>query len=171
MASISQHMHTHMHIRLATAADRPAIWSILQPVIRAGETYALDINMSQDAALDYWLGADKTTFVAEEEGQVLTTYYLRANQAGGGNHVCNCGYMTSSLAAGKGIARAMCQHSMDYAKRQGFLAMQFNFVVSNNHRAVGLWHSLGFHTVGRIPQAFRHPVDGWVDALVMHQYL
>lgn len=160
-----------MIIRPATNEDRPAIWAILQPVIRAGETYALDATMSEHAALDYWLGTEKTTLVVEEDGQILASYYLRANQAGGGSHVCNCGYMTAVHATGRGIARAMCQHSMAYAKTQGYLAMQFNFVVSNNHRAVALWQSLGFTIIGRIPQGFNHPVDGLVDALVMHQFL
>lgn len=160
-----------MNIRPATAEDRPAIWGIIEPVIRAGETYALDSTMGRGDALDYWLGKDKTTFVVEENGQIVATYYLRSNQAGGGNHVCNCGYMVAAHAAGKGIARAMCLHSLEFAKAQGYQAMQFNFVVSNNQRAVGLWQSLGFEIVGRVPQAFRHPSAGLVDALVMHKLL
>ncbi|MGY1490129.1 N-acetyltransferase family protein [Methylobacillus pratensis] len=160
-----------MNIRLATNEDRPAIWKILEPVIRAGETYALDPKMGRGDALDYWLAPEKTTFVAEEDGQILGTYYLRTNQPGGGSHVCNCGYMTSIHATGKGIARAMCQHSIEFAKAQGYLAMQFNFVVSSNHRAVKLWQSFGFKIVGRIPKAFQHPVEGFVDALVMFKTL
>ena len=160
-----------MNIRPATAEDRPAIWGIIEPVIRAGETYALDSTMGRGDALDYWLGKDKTTFVVEENGQIVATYYLRSNQAGGGNHICNCGYMVAAHATGKGIARAMCLHSLEFAKTQGYLAMQFNFVVSNNQRAVGLWQSLGFEIVGRVPQAFRHPSAGLVDALVMHKLL
>lgn len=160
-----------MDIRLATKKDMPAIWAILEPVIRAGETYALDVTMNQAEALNYWFGADKTTFVAEEEGELLGTYYIRTNQAGGGSHVCNCGFVTSVHATGKGVARSMCQHAINYAKSQGYLGMQFNFVVSNNHRAVGLWQSLGFDIVGRLPKAFKHPAAGYVDALVMFKSL
>jgi ribosomal protein S18 acetylase RimI-like enzyme len=127
--------------------------------------------MSEADALAYWLGADKDTFVAEEDGSIVGTYFIRQNQAGGGAHVCNCGYMTSNAATGRGIARLMCQHSLDYARARGYRAMQFNFVVSTNERAVRLWESLGFKTVGRLPFAFKHPTRGYVDALVMFQAL
>ena len=105
-----------MLIRPATSADASAIWAILEPVIRAGETYALDRDMSEADALAYWFGADKETFVADADGIILGTYYLRANQAGGGRHVCNAGYMTGAAATGRGVARAMCLHSIGHAK-------------------------------------------------------
>jgi ribosomal protein S18 acetylase RimI-like enzyme len=160
-----------MLIRPARPEDAAAIWSIIGPTIRAGETYALDPRMSEADALAYWLGADRETFVVEEGGSILGTYYLRPNQAGGGAHVCNCGYMTSAGATRRGIARLMCQHSLDHARARGYRAMQFNFVVSTNERAVRLWESLGFTIVGRLPLAFNHPTRGYVDALVMFQPL
>ena len=158
-------------IRPARAEDWPAIWNIVEPTIRAGETYALDTEMSEEAGRAYWLGSDKETFVAESEKTVLGTYYLRTNQPGGGAHVCNCGYMTHPYATGRGIARQMCLHSLEYAQTRGYRAMQFNFVVSTNERAVRLWQSLSFHIVGRLPLAFRHPKYGDVDALVMFRQL
>lgn len=158
-------------IRPATSDDAEAIWRIIGPTIRAGETYALPRDLSRTAALAYWLGPDRETFVAEAGGEILGTYYLRANQQGGGAHVCNCGYMTASEAAGRGVARAMCAHSLEHARSRGFRAMQFNFVVSTNDRAVRLWQSLGFAIVGRLPGAFHHPAHGDVDALVMYQAL
>jgi ribosomal protein S18 acetylase RimI-like enzyme len=156
-----------MNIRLATEADAEAIWRIIAPTIRAGATYTLDPAMSKEAALDYWMGPDKETFVAENGSSMVGTYYLRANHAGGGAHVANCGYMTAAAAQGSGVARAMCEHSIAHARERGFRAMQFNFVVSANERAVRLWHSLGFETVGRLPAAFRLPSSDYVDALVM----
>lgn len=160
-----------MLIRLAGEADHAAIASIILPVIAAGETYALPRAMSEAEALAYWTGPDRETFMAAENDRVLGTYYLRANQAGGGDHVANCGYMTAADATGRGIARAMCEHSLAHARARGFQAMQFNFVVSSNERAVRLWQSLGFAIVGRVPLAFRHPALGAVDALVMHRAL
>ena len=160
-----------MLIRPAQAEDWPALWSIIEPTIRAGETYALAADMTEDAVHAYWLGPDKETFVAEVEGAVLGTYYMRANQSGGGAHVCNCGYMTHPRATGRGIARQMCLHSLEHARARDYRAMQFNFVVSTNERAVRLWQSLGFDIVGRLPLAFRHPALGYVDALVMFQSL
>lgn len=160
-----------MHIRPATDEDRAAIWAIIAPVIRAGETYALDRAMSREDALAYWLGDDRETFVAEREGAVVGTCYLRANQAGGGAHVANAGYMVAAGAEGRGVARAMCAHSLDRAAARGFRAMQFNFVVSSNHRAVRLWEAMGFGVVGRLPLAFDHPDLGPVDALVMFRPL
>jgi len=127
--------------------------------------------MSEADALSYWMGSDRQTFVAVADGRIAGTYYLRANRAGGGDHVANCGYITDTAVAGKGVARRMAEHSIELARSQGFRAMQFNFVVSTNERAVRLWQSLGFEIVGRLPLAFRHPSLGYVDALVMFQAL
>lgn len=158
-------------IRPATADDSASIWAILEPVIRAGEAYALDRDLSRDAALAGWLAADRASFVAARGDQVLGTYYLRANQSGGGAHVANCGYATHREARGQGVARAMAEHSFVEAAARGFRAMQFNFVVSSNVPAVRLWHALGFETVGRLPEAFDHPSLGLVDALVLYRRL
>lgn len=160
-----------MLIRRAEAGDAQAIAAIIMPTIRAGTTYALDPEMNEAEAFAYWMSEDKQTFVAVENGAVLGTYYLRRNQDGGGAHVCNCGYMTGAAAVGKGVARAMCAHSLDVARAAGYRAMQFNFVVSTNERAVRLWQALGFSIVGQLPGAFRHPEAGYVDALVMHRAL
>jgi ribosomal protein S18 acetylase RimI-like enzyme len=160
-----------MHIRPASRSDANAIWAILEPTIRAGETYTLPIQMSREDALAYWLSPDHEVFLAENSESVLGTYFLRANHLGGGSHVCNCGYVTAPNATGRGIARAMCAHSLERARERGFLAMQFNFVISSNERAIRLWESFGFNTVGRLPQAFRHPTRGLVDSLVMHRFL
>lgn len=160
-----------MLIRTARPEDAPAVWSIIEPVIRAGETYTLDRDMTETDALAYWLGPDKETFIAEEDGTILGTYYMRPNRAGGGSHVCNCGFMTSADATGRGVARRMCEHALAHARSRGYRAMQFNFVASTNERAVRLWQKLGFEIVGRLPLAFHHPVHGYVDALVMFQAL
>lgn len=156
-----------LNIRSATEADHAAIWAILEPVFRAGDTYTIDPDISREDALAYWYGPTHATFVAETEDQVLGTYYLRRNQAGGGAHVCNCGYITSPAARGQGVARAMLAHSLEEAPRQGFRAMQYNFVVANNTRAIATWERAGFTIVGRLPGAFHHPVEGYIDALVM----
>jgi len=160
-----------MEIRAAAASDSDAIWKILEPVIRGGDTYTLPADMPREDALAYWNSPGHEVFVAEENGEILGTYYLRANQKGGGAHVANCGYITAPWASGRGIARTMCQHSVNHAKARGFRAMQFNFVVSSNERAVRLWQSMGFEIVGRLPEAFMHPALGAVDALVMYRRL
>jgi ribosomal protein S18 acetylase RimI-like enzyme len=171
-----------MIIRPAEAGDGDAIWAILEPILRDGETYALPRDWSRAQALAFWCGGDHAVFVAELPAdpapgtsrappRVVGTYYLQRNRKGGGAHVANCGYATLPAARGQGIARAMCLHSIETARRQGYLAMQFNFVVASNAGAVALWKSLGFEVVGRVPQAFRHPALGLVDALVMYRAL
>jgi ribosomal protein S18 acetylase RimI-like enzyme len=160
-----------MTIRAATADDTVALWSILEPTIRAGETYTLPRGMSESAAVQWWLGGDHEAFVVEDGGRIVGTYYLRPNTQGGGSHVANCGYMTAAHAAGRGVARRMGEHSIARARERGFRAMQFNFVVSTNDAAVHLWLSLGFETVGRLPGAFHHPTLGDVDAFVMYRKL
>ena len=160
-----------MLIRLAKKEDEPAVWSIIEPTIRAGETYALSRDMSKANALSYWMGSDRATFVADDNGRILGTYYLRPNQPGGGSHVANCGYVTDTAATGRGVARRMCEHSLDYARSHGYRAMQFNFVISTNERAIRLWQSFDFKIVGQLPLAFHHPSQGYVDALVMYRAL
>lgn len=160
-----------MQIRNAEIADAPAIARIILPTIREGATYAIDPDLSEAEALAYWMGSDKETFVAVDAGEVVGTYYMRSNQGGGGRHVCNCGYMTAAAAAGRGIAARMCEHSLGYAREREYRAMQFNFVVSTNAVAIRLWQRMGFEIVGRLPDAFQHPSQGFVDALVMFRTL
>lgn len=162
---------TMTQIRAAADEDRPAILAIIAPVLRAGETYAVDTDLSDEQMLDYWFLPAHEVFVAEDAGKIIGTYYLMANQRGGGQHVANCGYMVSPEAQGRGLAQAMCEHSQDAARGRGFLAMQFNHVVSTNTRAVALWQRLGFEIVGTLPKAFRHPVHGLVDSYVMFKTL
>ena len=161
-----------MQIRPACRdADAAAVWAILEPTVRAGETYTLPTDISRDDALAYWFAPQREVFVAEHDAQILGTYFLHPNQQGGGSHVANCGYVTAAWATGRGVARAMCVHSLERARSRGFSAMQFNFVVSTNERAIALWQSVGFRIVGRLPGAFRHPTAGFVDALVMYRSL
>lgn len=160
-------MESKPTIRAATAADDDAIWAILEPTFRAGETYPIPRDITRADALTYWRTPGHTVFVADDAGRIVGTYYLRANQRGAGAHVANCGYMVASDAMGRGVARAMCEHSLHRAREAGFAAMQFNFVVASNERAVRLWQACGFEIVGRLPKAFQHPRLGLVDALVM----
>jgi len=160
-----------MLVRPATDGDASAIWAIMEPILRAGETYTQPRDMDRESALAYWHSPEREVFVAEDEGEIVGTYCLQANQKGGGAHVANCGYMTAVTATGRGVARAMCAHSLDRARERGFRAMQFNFVISTNDRAVRLWQSIGFEIVGRLPGAFDHPTQGYVDAYVMYRTL
>jgi len=158
-------------IRAGEEADKDAIWAMLEPVIRAGEVFALPVDMTREQGLAYWFADGNWVFVAEDNGRAVGSYYLRANQKGGGSHVANCGYLTAGWALGRGVAGAMCTHSLTFAKGVGFRAMQFNFVVSTNEAAVHLWLKHGFEVVGRLPGAFEHPTLGFVDALVMWREL
>jgi L-amino acid N-acyltransferase YncA len=158
-------------IRPATDADRDAIWEMFRDIISAEDVFAFDPQMSRADALAFWCGADKHVYVAEEHGRVLGSYYFKANQAGGGSHVANAGYMVASSARGHHLGRVMCEHSIDEARRLGFHAMQFNFVVSTNESAIHLWKELGFEIVGTLPAAFRHPQEGYVDVYVMFRSL
>lgn len=160
-----------MLIRPARAEDADAIWQMLEPVFRAGDTYCMPRDIDRAAALAYWGDPPHQVFVAGDGDRMLGTAFLTPNQRGGGDHVCNCGFVTAPGAAGRGVARALLDHCLAAARAQGFRAMQFNFVVATNTRAVALWERAGFATVGRLPGAFRHPTDGYVDALVMYRAL
>jgi L-amino acid N-acyltransferase YncA len=158
-------------IRPATKADDNAIWEMFHEIISAGDVFAFDPKMSRDEGLTFWCGRGKHTYVAEQDGRVLGSYYLTRNQGGGGAHVANAGYMVSSSARGQHLGRTMCEHSLGEARRLGFRAMQFNFVVSTNESAIHLWREFGFKIVGTLPGAFRHPEKGDVDVYVMFRSL
>lgn len=160
-----------MHIRPCDSDDRDALWEIIEPVLRAGETYALPRDWTRHEALAYWLEPPHQVFAAELDGRVTGTFFLTPNQKGGGAHVANCGFMTSQAFAGRGVASALCRYALDTAKAQGFYAMQFNFVVSSNTHAVTLWQKFGFDILTRLPGAFDHPRLGRIDALVMYRRL
>jgi L-amino acid N-acyltransferase YncA len=160
-----------LNIRPATEQDRDAIWNIFHDIITVGDTYAFDPGMSREEALAYWFRADTRTYVAENDGRVVGTYILTANQPGLGSHVANAAFMVAQDTRGLGVGRNMAEHSLSEAGRLGFRAMQFNFVVSTNTSAIHLWQQLGFKIVGTLPGAFRHSKLGYVDVYVMFRSL
>jgi L-amino acid N-acyltransferase YncA len=160
-----------LEIRPVVDADCDAIWEIFRDVISGGDVFAFPRDMPRDDALGFWCGPDKKTYVAEEDGQVSGSYYLKPNQQGAGAHVANAGYMVSTAARGRHIGRQMAGHSLHEARRLGFRAMQFNFVVSTNESAIHLWKEFGFEIVGTLPKAFQHPQEGEVDVYIMFRSL
>lgn len=163
-------MSTDLTLRPIERGDADAVvWAMLEPVFRAGDTYAIDSGIPMDAALDYWF--TQRVWLAEAEGQALGTFYMKENQGGGGTHLCNCGFVTARDAGGRGVARAMLAHALEQGKSLGFLGMVFNFVVATNTRAIDTWTRAGFETVGRVPRAFCTPDGDVVDALMMHRAL
>ncbi len=160
-----------MLIREAITSDWEGIWPIFKEIVSEGSTYAYPQNTTKQEAKKLWLELPLKTFVVELNGKILATYYLKANQMGAGAHVCNCGYMVASTARGQGLASKLCLHSQKLALELGFKAMQFNFVASTNKNAIALWQKLEFDIVGSLPKAFKHPQQGYVDALVMYKWL
>jgi ribosomal protein S18 acetylase RimI-like enzyme len=159
-------------IRRYRESDWPAVWPLLRATFEAGDTYAFSPDSTEAEIHTAWVEVPSATYVAcAPDGRVLGTYMLKPNQPGLGSHVCNCGYVVAPEAQGQGIASAMCEHSQREAVAMGFLAMQFNFVVSTNERAVRLWSKFGFSVVGTLPRAFRHQRLGYVDAYVMFKQL
>lgn len=159
-------------IREATTHDWPALWVLLEPVFRAGDTYAYARDIDTASALAAWLEAPDATFVAvDTSGHILGSYFIKPNQPGQGRHVCNCGYAVAIEARRQGIAGQLCRHSQGQALSMGFRAMQYNLVVATNTGAIALWQREGFEVVGRLPGAFAHPDAGDVDALVMYKRL
>jgi GNAT superfamily N-acetyltransferase len=157
--------------RIATNEDEESLWGILEPMVRKGGTYVFSLDKSKESLMGYWMGVDKSTFVVELDGELVGTFYLKANQEGLGDHVCNAGFVVAPAAEGQGIGRWMGEFAQAEAKSRGFLAMQFNFVIKSNQRAVQLWKSLGFAVIGEIPDAYRHPELGLVPALIFHKKL
>jgi ribosomal protein S18 acetylase RimI-like enzyme len=160
-----------VNIRKADDRDKPAIWQIIKAVIAGGDTYVFDPESPEEEMLAYWFSPEKHVYVAEDDGEILGTYWLKANQPGLGSHVGNGAYMVSPDAKGKGIGRKMAEHSIEEARRLGFHSIQFNFVVKSNEVAVRLWKSVGFEIIGEIPDAFNHKENGLTNALIMYRKL
>ena len=160
-----------MKIRAANDDDRDAIWEIFRATVAPGEVFVYDPNTPREEAEAYWFAKGTRTYVAEGDGKVVGSYILRANRPGLGNHVANAGFMVAPEARRGGVGRAMGEHALEEARRLGYRAMQFNFVISTNESAVHLWQQLGFRIVGTLPGAFRHARKGLVDAYVMFRLL
>lgn len=160
-----------MNIRPITDADFDQVWPIIREVVQAQETYAFDPEMDRDTAWRLWVELPTATYVAERDGQILGSYYIKPNAAGPGDHVCNCGYMVAPAARGQGVAGRLCAHSLEVARERGFEAMQFNSVVASNTVAIALWQKHGFRIVGTLPRAYRHRSLGHVDCHVMYRSL
>lgn len=167
-----------MEIREAVPGDWPAVWAIMEPVVRAGETYCWDPGMDEEAGRSEWLpgpaGPDPTLRVlvaVDATGEVMGTAQLHANRGGPGGHVANASFLVSADAGGKGVGRGLAEFVLEEARSTGYTAMQFNAVVQTNERAVQLWTSLGFRTVGTVPGAFLHPVAGPTGLHIMHRFL
>jgi ribosomal protein S18 acetylase RimI-like enzyme len=158
-------------VRRADRYDEPAVVAIGRELVADGTTYAFPPETTDAELLAFWFSPAVRTFVAERGGQVVGCSILRPSQPGRGSHVANAAYAVTAQARGAGVGRALAEHSLEEARRQGYAAMQFNFVVSTNHAAVELWKRLGFAIVGTLPGAFQHPSLGLVDAYVMHRFL
>lgn len=158
-------------IRQATEADWPAIWAMFREVVARGDVFAYDEHTTEEVARKLWFDPPSTCYVAEEEGTIVGTYFVRPNQPGRGGHVANAGYMVAPAARGKGIASELCEHSLEVARELGFTAMQYNFVIAANAAALRVWEKCGFAVVGRLPDAFRHRELELVDVLVMYRAL
>ncbi len=159
-------------IRPFEEADWAATWKIIEPVFRAGETYAFSPDITEEEARKVWIDIPSATFVAvDEDNDILGTYFIKPNQPSLGAHVCNCGYIVAKHARNRGIASEMCTHSQREALSRDFRSMQYNLVVSTNKVAVRLWKKHGFEVIGTLPKAFRHSQLGFVDALILFKQL
>lgn len=157
--------------RFEIEKDADEVWQIIKLIIEQGDTLVFNPNSSKADMLTYWSANDKFAYVAEIEGEVVGTFYMKANQPDLGSHVANAGYLVHPNHRGKGIAEKLCRFSLEEARRLGFKAMQFNIVISTNEVAVRLWQKCGFEIIGRLPKAFQHQKLGLVDAFVMYQWL
>jgi GNAT superfamily N-acetyltransferase len=151
------------------------IWPIFQEVVRAGDTFAFSPDADEPTAREQWmLPAPAGVFVAvdKSDGAIVGSSFVKPNQPGLGKHVANAAFMVAAAASGRGVGRALAEHALEWARQANFSAMQFNFVVSTNTRAIALWKRLGFSIIGTIPEAFQHQGLGRkVDAFVMHRFL
>lgn len=65
-----------------------------------------------------------------------------------------------------GIVRALTMTCMECAKAAGYIQLELN-VVSENHRAISLYKSVGFSEYGRNPKGFFSRHTGWQEVVLM----
>jgi ribosomal protein S18 acetylase RimI-like enzyme len=162
---------SEIEIRKYREEDQDQVWEIIKYVISGGDSFTYDPGTPREEVLTDWTSPEKHTFVAVAGDKVLATFYIKPNQTGLGSHVANGSYMVSPDARRTGIGRMIGQFSIEEAQRLGFSAMQFNFVVKSNEKAVNLWKSLGFLIIGEIPEAYRHAEHGLTNAYIMYRKL
>ena len=161
-----------MEIRTYIDPDWPAIWEIFHDVVTEGETFPYDPDSTSAEARAIWVVEPPGhTVVAVDDTSVLGTAHMETNRPGPGSHVSTASFMVARDARGHGVGRALGEYALDWARQQGYAAMQFNAVVESNRPAVHLWQSLGFEIVGTVPEAFEHPSLGRVGLHVMYQRL
>jgi L-amino acid N-acyltransferase YncA len=160
-------------IRDARREDWPAIWSFFQPIVSAGETYCYDRDITSDEARTLWLvqPPGRTVVALDDDQAVVGSAKAYPNQGGPGAHVASASFMVDPGYSGRGVGQALGAHVLDWARSEGYRAMQFNAVVETNVRAVALWRSLGFEVLTTVPEAFDHPALGYVGLHVMHRRL
>jgi L-amino acid N-acyltransferase YncA len=165
-------LNTRVEIRQFAENDWPEVWAIVHAVIEAGDTYEYPPGSTEAEGRDLWIRPSPAEcWVAVEDGRVLGTYKISANRLGLADHVANGSYMVSAAAQGRGLGRALCEHSLERARALGFQAMQFNAVVATNTRALRLWRSCGFIIVGTVPNGFRLRGKDMVDYHILHRFL
>ncbi|MEU5716137.1 GNAT family N-acetyltransferase [Streptomyces sp. NPDC020403] len=162
-----------MLIRRATAEDWPAIWPFFHDIVRAGETFTYPLTLGEEEAQGWWLIPEpsRSVVAVDDAGTVLGTAKMNRNHMGNGSHVASASYMVDPRHSGRGVGRALCEYTVDWARKAGYRAMQFNAVVETNTRAVRLYRSLGFEVIGTLPEGFHHPTEGYVGLHIMHKAL
>ncbi|MEV4876307.1 GNAT family N-acetyltransferase [Streptomyces cyaneofuscatus] len=162
-----------MLIREATIEDWPAIWPFFHGIIAAGETLTYPLDLGKEDAQGWWLVAapSRVVVAVDEAGEVLGTAKMNRKHMGNGSHVASATYLVDPAHSGKGVGRALCEHSVEWARTSGFRAMQFNAVVETNTRAVKLYESIGFEVIGTLPEGFDHPAEGYVGLHIMYKAL
>jgi len=162
-----------MMVRDATGEDWPAIWSFMRAIVAAGETFPYDQEMNEMQAREIWLShaPARTVVAVEPDHTIAGSAKMGPNHGGPGAHVASASFMVDPSRQGKGAGRALCEHALEWARSEGYRAMQFNAVAESNTQAVALYRSLGFEVLATIPEGFRHPTKGYVGLHVMHRRL
>ncbi|EGE39828.1 GNAT family N-acetyltransferase [Streptomyces griseus] len=162
-----------MLIREATSGDWPAIWPFFHTIVSAGETLTYPLDLGEEDAEGWWFVAapSRVVVAVDDAGTVLGTAKMNRNHMGNGAHIASATYLVDPAHSGRGVGRALCEHSVDWARAEGYRAMQFNAVVETNTHAVKLYRSIGFDVIGTLPEGFNHPTEGYVGIHIMHKAL
>lgn len=170
LAQIHNQLH-QLGCKLQTykSNDEDELFAIFKEVVDTGCQFPYESSSKDEFHAQFFAPTSQVYVCRSSQGHVIGGFYLRPNYSGRSGHIANAAYMIKSTHRGLGIGTLLIKASLQIAKSLGFLAMQFNMVLSQNTNAIKLYEKLGFEIIGTIPNAIRNSDKSFQDGHTMYR--